>query len=102
MLPRGCSRLRAGPRRWQAVPWRILAGSQEALRRLQDAPTKLPGGSQEARGGSQVVSGSFMFRMSVVFKGSKALGRESAGIYTALRGLCVSKFQGHLCSVGSS
>ena len=61
---------------------------QEALRWLE-----------EARGWFQC---HFMFRMSVVFKGSKALGRECAGIYTALGGLCVSKFQGHLCSFGSS
>ena len=90
-LPGGCSKLpggsrtrrksHGGPRRCQEVPWRILASSQEALRRLQDAPTKLLGGSQEARGGSQVVSG------SVVFKGSKVLGR-----------VCISKFQGHLHS----
>ena len=90
-------RSHGGPRRRQEVPWMILAGSQEALRRFQDAPTKLPRDSQDARGGSQVVSGSFMFRMSVVIKGSRVLGR-----------VCISKFLGGLCvsqnsgSVGSS
>ena len=47
-------------------PSKLTRGSQET-----HAPTNLPGGSQEARGGSQVVPGSFMFRMSVVLKGSK-------------------------------
>ena len=100
MLPRGCSRLRGGPRRWQAIPWRILAGSQEARKNFQDAPTKLPRDSQEARGGSQAVSGSFIFRMFVVIKGSRSLGRVC--ISKILAGLCLSKFQGHVCSVGSS
>ena len=62
----------------------------EALRRFQDAPTKLQE-AQEAPEGSQVVSGSFMFRMSVVFKGSKVQGsraRMLRDLYSSRGSMC--------------